>query len=83
MDQIRFIIWSKVFSELELQELEKVVKEKSTQKKDHSREDKWKVEEDTMVEENISIEEQLMEQPRNYELTERQTSLRGKNSNPY
>ena len=41
------------------------------------------VEVDTIVEENISIEEQLMEQPRNYELTKWQTSLRGKNCNPY
>ena len=65
MDQRRFIIWSKVFSELELQELERVAKEKSTQNNDHSMEEKWRVEVDTVVEENVSIEEQLMEQPRN------------------
>ena len=41
-------------------------------------EDKWTVDVDTVTEENVSIEEQLMEQPRNYELTELQTSLRGK-----
>ena len=41
-------------------------------------EDKWMVEVDTIVEENVSIEEQLMEQPRNYELAEWQTSLREK-----
>ena len=56
MDQRRFIIWSKVFSELELQELEKVAKEKSTQNNDHSIEDKWRVNIDTVVEENASPE---------------------------
>ena len=81
MDQRRFIIWSKVFSELELQELEKVAK--PTQDNDHNMEDKCRVEVGTIVEENVSIEEQLMGQPRDYELTEWQTSLRGKNCNPY
>ena len=52
MDQKRFIIQSKVFPELEWQELEKVAK--STQNNDHNMEDKWSVEVDTIVEKNSS-----------------------------
>ena len=48
---------------------------KSRQNNDHNMEEKWR-EVNTIVEENVSIEEQLMEQPRNYELTERKKSLR-------
>ena len=49
---------------------------------DHSMEDKWRLEVDAIVKENVLIEEQPMEQLINYELTELQTSLREKN-NPY
>ena len=60
-EKVYTVIQSKVFSELELHELEKAAKEK-TQHNDYSMEDKQRVEVDATEEENVSIEEQLMEQ---------------------
>ena len=52
-----------MFSQLKLQELEKVAKERSFQNNDHSMEGKWRAEVDRIVEENVSIEEQLRNNP--------------------